>query len=651
MSAWRVSVGPGQAGLLAFLPMMASAAVANPGPDAPRRAGSGEVRVAASAPTPGGESDLRGPKDKVARDGSISAERVEWHVPDSVAYRERAHRELEQKRRELALAREELKTTRQQLDQARRAREQASEGDDRARIAELESRVDRVNARIYALTTQTRDLTLRVNYLTRVLAMLGMTARSQRSEPFRLTLEEALRSALANNYGIQVEGYNPAVETTRLVEAQAAFDALFFANITKNKIDRPSGSQLTSTDLDLFDSRFGIRKLLPSGTSVGASYGLRRTKTSLSFQQINPEYFSDFRLEMRQPLLRGFGLDYNRFFIVVTRNDWRISQHAFRRRVRDTVRQVEEAYWRLAQARRNVVVTARLIGEFEQILETLLARKDFDVIDVQIYSTDASLERSRAILIQERAAVFDAEDQLIALMNREDVDLADDTELIPTDFPPLDRVVVDRLADVQSALDHRPEIREQQLRVANAKLGVGRAKIDELPRLDLTFRYTVDGLAGTADKSFDELTRQNFIEYLIGVELEVPIGNRGARAAHERARLQHAQQVAALKQVFEEVILDVNVAVRQLDTYYNQIKPLYDSTEAKEDEVETNKARQVGRDYNTLINELNAHQGLRTTRQDLLRRMIDYRIAIADLERAKGTLLRYYNIVIADADE
>ena len=188
----------------------------------------------------------------------------------------------------------------------------------------------------------------------------------------------------------------------------------------------------------------------------------------------------------------------------------------------------------------------------------------------------------------------------------------------------------------------------QEIAVANAKLEVGRALNDELPLLDVVFKYTVDGIGSNADKSFDEMSRHNFVEYFIGVQFELPIGNRSARAVSRQARLAHAQQVAALKQAFEEVLLDVNVTVRNLDTFFRQIRPLFESAEAKMDEVETTIARQVARDYNTLINELNAHQDLRRTRQDLLRRIIDYNLSITDLERAKGTLLRYFNVVLAD---
>lgn len=470
-------------------------------------------------------------------------------------------------------------------------------------------------------------------------------------QQFRLTLQDTLRRTLESNYAIQIVRYNPAIDTTRVVEAEAAFDAIFFTNISKNNIDRPSGSQLTSTDLDFFTSSYGLRKVLPTGMSVSGSYMLNRTKTALAFQQINPEYTSNFVFEMRQPMLRGFGIDYNRSLILLARNDRRISDHAFRRQVRDTLRQVEEFYWRLVQARRDIVVSARLLSDFETIYEYLVARQAFDITPVQIAATKANLEQSRADFVRRRAAVFDAEDRLTAAMNSDDLDLADDIEIIPEDNPLMSRIVVDRLAEVQSALDNRPEIKEQELRVANAKIAVGRAKNGELPRFDLTFRQTYDGLGKNADSSFDQLTQGNFIEYFIGVEFEVPIGNRGPRAAHHRSRLQYAQAAASLKKVFEDVILDVNLATRALSTSYDQIAPSFEAAEARVREVDSIVARAERKDINTLNSELGARQNLAATRRALIASMVDYNIAIIDLERAKGTLLTYDNVVIPMDDE
>ena len=507
---------------------------------------------------------------------------------------------------------------------------------------------DRPNAEQLLDDARARGDKAQVTYITRV---------GQRVEEIRrpvqmsLTLDEAIRTALEHNYDIEVASFDPAIQTTRVVEAQAAFDATFFTNIVKNNIDRPSGSQLTATDLDLFQSSYGVRKVLPTGMTASAAYQLNRTKTTLQFQGVNPEYTSNFVLEMRQPMLRGFGLDYNRSSIMVARNDRRISQHTFERQVRDTLRLVDEYYWRLVEARRDVVITARLLADFEAIYEYLEARQQFDITPVQLSATLANLQQARADFVRRRANVFDAEDRLKAVMIAKDLNLADATEVIPEDLPAMPQIVVDRLAEVQTALQFRPELREQELRVASAQILIGRAKNAELPKFDLTWRTTFDGLAQNADRSFDELTRGKFIEYFIGVELEIPIGNRGPKAAHQRARLQYEQQVAQLKSTFEKVILDVNLVVRALQTAFDQIVPSFEAAEAREREVQSIVARAERKDINTLTTELNARQSLTNARRAMLRSMVDYNIAIADLERAKGTLLQFHNVIIPDETE
>ena len=485
--------------------------------------------------------------------------------------------------------------------------------------------------------------------ITRVLERVDTIRRPD--QQLRLTLQDVLRRALETNYAIQVVRYNPAIETTRIVEAEAAFDAILFTNITKNKIDRPSGNQLTATNLDLFTSNYGVRKVLPTGMSVSGSYQLNRTKSATSFQTVNPEYTSNFVFEMRQPLLRNFGIDFNRSIILLAKNDRLIGDQTFRRQVRDTLRQVEEFYWRLVFARRDVVISARLLSEYETIYDYLVARQAFDITPVQISATKANLEQTKAEFVRRRAAVFDAEDRLTAAMNSQDVDLADDIEIIPDDLPQLHRFEVDRLAEVQTALDNRSEIKEQELRVDNAKILVGRAKNGELPRFDLTFRSTSDGLGTNADSSFDELTRGHFIEYFIGVEFEMPIGNRGPRAAHQRSKLQHDQAVATLRKIFEDVILDVNLTTRAMTTAYDQIGPSFEAAEARVKEVDSIVARAERKDINTLNSELGARQSLAQARRAMILSMVEYNIAIIDLERAKGTLLNYNNVIIPPDNE
>lgn len=480
--------------------------------------------------------------------------------------------------------------------------------------------------------------------------MIERISAVQYGRQVRLTLEDVLRRALAHSLAIRVSSYDPAIETTRVVEAEAAFDAAFFTNITNNKQNRPATNALSGTDIEAFNAQSGIRKLLPTGMQVETSYVTSRQSNDFAFQTINPVWFSQFVTQFRQPLLRGFGLDYNRSQIRINKLTRRRVTQTFRRQVHETLRQTEEAYWRLVQARRNLVISARLLASFEQIYNYLDARRDFDVYRIQLADTKARLERTRAQFIELIALVRDAEDQLIALMNDPEINLTDEIEIVPVIAPHFARIELDRVGEVQAALDNRPEIVEARLSIDAARIQVGVAKNQAMPQLDLVFRYSVDGLGRSSDRAFSEVTKNDFHEYYVGVDFELPIGNRARRAALRRAKIQYAQSMAALKQVFEQVIFDVNQAVRRVETRYDQIDPALQSVEATEDQVASIQARAEKKDFLTLNTELNTEQSLAQARRDLLSALVDYGVAIIDLERAKGTLLQYNRVELTVDD-
>ena len=482
-------------------------------------------------------------------------------------------------------------------------------------------------------------------YHKRLLSAIESVIRSVHVE---LTLEETIRRTLANNYTIETLSYNPAVANTRTIEAEAAFDALLFSNFSKRNVDQPTASQLFAADADFTTFEAGLQKRLSAGTVITGQYSLDRIKQSFAFQdpRFNPAYTSDFSLSLRQPLLRGFGIDVNRSTIVIARNNRQISDYQFQRQVEDILLEVESRYWALVQARRNVVITAREVADFEEIYQYLLARKDFDILPVNLFATQADLEQAKVDFVKAQAAVFDAEDELIALMNDPDINLVNAVELVPRDFPHIEPVAIDRAAEIQAALENRTELKERELNVSNLKVRLDNARNAELPALDLTFTTTTTGLGGSADRSFDEVTRRDFITYDVGLRFELPVGNRASRAARRRAELQHAQGVAGLRDMFEDVILEVNGAIRKLETSYDQIVPSLAWVEASERELRSRVARAERKDYGELTAELGARRQLAASRRALLRTLVDYNLAIVELEDRKGTLLPYSSVAI-----
>ena len=479
-------------------------------------------------------------------------------------------------------------------------------------------------------------------------AVLERLDAVRRPQQIKLSLKECVERALKHSYRIRVPAYDPAIQASRVVEAEAQFDAVYFLNLSSNKQDRPTSSQLqgTLTEARAFDS--GVRKLLSTGTQVSVSYAVTRTYTDLVFQTLNPSWFNQFIVELRQPLFRGFGLDFNRAQIELSKIDRQISVETFRRRLQDELFEVERRYWLLKQARIEVVALARLLANFERIDNYFEVRADFDTYDIQRGQVNSRLESRRAQYVERVANVRNQEDALKSLINDSALPLADDVEIVPIDEFSLDGLALDRLGEVQAALDSRPELREAKLQIEKARVGIGVAKNQALPKADVVFQYKVDGLGGNWDQTFSQLSEARYHEYFVSLQFEWPIGNRGPEAALRRARLQQSQAVVAHAAQIEQIIQEVHQAVRDVQVAYEQIGANLRAAEASQSWLMAIVARQPAKDPANLQVELDATESLAANRSNLATTLSNYAVSIVNLERTKGTLLKYNNIDIRD---
>jgi len=494
----------------------------------------------------------------------------------------------------------------------------------------------------------------------------------------RLSLQEAIRRALLHSYAIRVAGYNPAIEATRVVQAEARFDATFFFNYQDALTDRPvapsslSGLQQLSSALSgasgggtstssLLSSLLtppsprgtetrstfyqgGIRKLLASGAQVRTGFESTRSHTNQPLTLLNPSYSDDVFFEITQPFLRNFGLDVTKSEIQLRKLDQQIADQRYVAQVQQTIQQVERAYWELVQARRLLPVVAELLAQTARVLRYFEIRLPFDVQPVQVANTRARLENRQSEWIAATNRVRDAEVQLKALINDPSMPIPAEQEIIPSDVPALEPVVLNRLVELKTAMENRPELAQAKYAVASAQVGVTVANNQRLPQLDVFFRYTSNGLGGNPDRAFEQMSENDFVDYVIGVKFEYPIGNRAAEAGYRQARLQMAQAVASVKQVVDQVIQEVDVAYRNIQTLFKQMPSNATAVVAEVQNLTAIQQRADRRDPTFLDLELSTQANLALTRQNLLSTWVQYSIGIVNLELAKGTLLAYNNV-------
>lgn len=472
-----------------------------------------------------------------------------------------------------------------------------------------------------------------------------------RPRQVRLGLSECLRRALANNYAIRVEGYGPAIGTAQIVQAEAVFDAAVFGTINATRRDpaKPTIAKRQDFQQDISLYTGGIRQRTVTGAEITLSETLNRTiGPRVVGRERLPQYTSNAAVELRQPLMRNFGIDFNRTQINVSKNTRDISNERFRRQVITTLNDTEKAYWTLVGTRRNVVIFAELLAQAELTLQQVDARREYDAFPTLIANSRSTLFQRQADYIRIKNDIRNAEDQLRNLMSDPELNLSQDVEIITTELPITVPTVRDYFREVEISLERRPEIKEAQLAVDNASLQLGASKNQALPTLDVVLRATFNGFGTNADYAWDQMNDYDFIDKFLGIEFAWNFAERGERAAIRQAALQHSQSVAVFKQAVDLVITDCKVALRAMETSFKQILPSAEAVSSSRENLRSIQEREERKSPEQLNTVFSAQSSVAQTRQSLLQAVVTYNQNIVEVERAKGTLLEYDNVVITE---
>jgi outer membrane protein len=478
----------------------------------------------------------------------------------------------------------------------------------------------------------------------------------------RMPLREIMQRAVANNLDVKVAGYDPAIDETRVTEAEARFDPTFFSNFQYgvDRILAPTPDNPTvdiSTGETVFRTytvQTGVRQDLESGGRVEARWEPRRTERDPGFGPgtPNPFWTSDLTLQITQPLLRDFGADVNRARIVINRNNQKISLLEWRTTLEKNLADLERAYWQLVQAEGEVRIAEELLDRTLSTGRILHDRMNQDVGRVQMSQTTSSIENRRTILIRARARVRDLSDQIKRLMNDPDMPVTSMVLILPADAPIEQQIRFNLEDQINTAMENRPELGQQQMRTDNAATAARVAENNLLPQLNFVGNIGTTGLGGDFDDAVSDGDFDDHLEYAAGVQLEIPIGNRAARAIWKRAQLQRMQAITQYRALIEQVALDVKTAVREVNTTWEEIAGTRQARFAAADALDAVEERERGAEPLTpeFVNrKLDLQQQYAEAQRQEVQARANYQIALARLEQSKGTLLRYSNIVLEES--
>ena len=493
--------------------------------------------------------------------------------------------------------------------------------------------------------------------------------------------------------------YDPAISETDpgfgVEAALSEFDAQFSTSLFNEKNDRAlnneffgGGTRILTQDSSVSQTQLAKRAV--AGTELSLRHIVEFDSNNAPGNLFDSAWTTKLEGEVRQPLLRGAGMRYNRIAgptdtpgvyngVLIARVNTDVQLAEFEVSVRDYVSNLENAYWDLYFAYRDLDAriaardaaldtwrrvhalyeSGRRGGEAEKEAQ---AREQYFRFKEEVQNalsgrpTDGTRTNngSPGGTFRGQGGVYVAERRLRRLMGLP----ASDGELIrPADDPVIARVVFDWDEVAAEAVDRRVELRRQRWQVRRRELEFIASKNHLMPRLDAVGRYRFRGFGDDLlsnsptlprfDNAYEDLTSGDFQEWQLGFELEVPIGYRKAHAAVRNAELLLARERSLLSDQQLGVVHQIGDAVAELDRSYLVSQTSYNRLIASEEQMAAVQAA-YDSDKAPLDLLLEAQRRLAEAESRYYRSTVEYAVALKNVHFAKGTLLEFDGVHLTE---
>jgi outer membrane protein len=393
---------------------------------------------------------------------------------------------------------------------------------------------------------------------------------------------------------------------------------------------------------------------------------------------LNPFTTASLNLTFTQPLLRGFGIGLNKRFIRIAENEVNIADDVFQQQLISTVSDVVRLYWDFVSLKQDLAVKKETLDAAQRLYQdTKNELEQGTQAAVEVTSAMSNVASTNQAYIDEEGMVLQQELLLKEVLTRRGI--ADPAvasariePITPIQSP--DKDTVEPLANlIDQASKNRPDLAVAQKQEENTTLSLKGSRNALLPQLNLVASMQNNGGVGSSNPNFipnsvlgigappaellggygtalSQIFHRSSPDYSVGVQLNVPIRNRIAKADVTRDELQYRQTEARFEQLKSQVRLQVGnayIAMQQAKASYSAA---VQARKLQEQALDVERAKfesGVATAYELIQYQTNLAQA----KSSEVTALGVYAKAKAALQRAVGSILADYNVSIEKAHD
>jgi outer membrane protein len=440
--------------------------------------------------------------------------------------------------------------------------------------------------------------------------------------------------------------------------------------ITPTAFPLTTGSNIERTHGLLVN--LGYQQGFSPGTQLTVTDYSDATNSNATTANLNPSKSGYLGVSLVQPLLQGFGIRVNRRFIRIAKNNEKIADYVFRQQLISTVSDTIRLYWDLVSLTADLTVKEESLKASQRLYEDTKHQVEQGTqAPLQLTSAQAQLESSRQDYINSQGLVLQQELLLKELLTRKGISdpaIANARiEALTTIVPPGVDTLDSLPTLLNEAIQSRPDLSVAQLELENTRISLEGSRNALLPQLNLTASIENNGLAGSANSAAgptvipapsnfiggygtmeQQIFNRDYPSYSVGVQLNIPIRNRVARADYARDELQLRATQVRIDQLDSQVRLQVGNAQIALQQAGSAYEAAVEARNLQAQALEVEQAR-FDEGVDTAYDLIQYQRDLAQAESAEVSALGVYAKAKAAVQRAAGLTLRDYNVSIGDA--
>ncbi|MEY4004520.1 MAG: hypothetical protein RLZZ221_616, partial [Verrucomicrobiota bacterium] len=415
------------------------------------------------------------------------------------------------------------------------------------------------------------------------------------------TLEEAVALSLQKNFGLRIQAVTRDNAKANVEIQEAGFDPTLTANVTRSvnqsasTTSRLDGTAAQGPRNDNTVMRAGVNlpKISATNATIGLSTNVSKAATNSVNSLFNPAYNNGVSATLNQPLFRDFGRKAALAALDSARLGFSIANINYKGTVLNTVSTTENLYYNLVASREALRIAQLTLESSQRLFDENKARRSTGVMtDLDVLSAEVGVARARNTLVQREQAVRDAEERLLNLLNQINA-TGLDTRIGPVAFSPYAEGSPSFATSYKLARDFYPDTLSQEQTIKQLEISLDTARRNLKPNLDLvaSLGYSARTTNANYQQAIANLPNDHGNNWSLALNYSMPWGQHADKARERQATNSVTSAKLRLEQLEAQLMLDVRLAVRAVETNLVSVEIAAKATELASRQYDQQKAR------------------------------------------------------------